>query len=78
MTLLKPKPGLCQECAVKHEPEAPHDATSLYWQMNRKMAGKPANWRAAMAHCSPEVQAAWTEKLTQMFGIDVDGEKVRP
>lgn len=29
-TMLPPSPDVCQECAVKHKPEEPHDATSFY------------------------------------------------
>lgn len=32
--LMPPPPGTCKECAVKHEPEQPHNKQSLFYQYN--------------------------------------------
>lgn len=73
-TLLPPAPGVCQECAVAHPPEAPHDRDSLYfqsafWAKHRRWP----TWRDAMAHCAPEVQQRWVEELT-LCGVKVAAE----
>lgn len=62
--LLPPAPDVCQECAVKHAPEEPHDATSLYYQYSFKAEhGRYPTWKDALAHCSEELKAAWTKEL---------------
>lgn len=77
-TLLPPAKDRCQECAVKHEPDQPHDATSMFYGTKRRIEGhKTANWKDAMEHCTPQVREHWTSELTKM-GIDVAGGKVRP
>lgn len=64
MTLLPPAPHLCQECAVDHEADHPHNAQSLYYQMKFKMEhGREATWWDAMSHCEPETQRLWMEGL---------------
>ena len=30
--ILPPDPGVCQECAVDHDPVQPHNRDSLYYQ----------------------------------------------
>lgn len=56
--------GKCGECAVKHEPSDPHDAHSLAYQyMFRSKHGRWPTWADAIAHCSPETQAAWRTEL---------------
>jgi hypothetical protein len=76
--MLPAKPGTCEECAVAHEPEMPHDASSMFYQYhfyNRK--GRWPNWKDAMSHCAPEIRGLWTEALIET-GIDVEGGAVRP
>ena len=64
--VLPPAPDKCQICAVKHEPEIPHNAQSLYYQMTfNGMVGRAPTWADAMAHCSEEMKAAWKRELTQ-------------
>lgn len=64
MTLLPPAPGQCQICAHDHAPDQPHNRYSLYYQMAfHQEHGRWPNWSDAMAHCSPEVQAAWSEAV---------------
>jgi hypothetical protein len=68
MTLLPPAPGKCQECAVEHEPDQPHDQQSLYYQMAFKARhGRWPTWSDAMAHCTPKVQRLWRETLILMM-----------
>ena len=62
--LLPPAKDVCQECAVKHAPEEPHDATSLYYQYSFKAEhGRWPGWKEAMAHCSEEMKLIWTKEL---------------
>lgn len=70
--VLPPAPHLCQVCAREHLPELPHDPTTLYYGTVAALAGEPATWARAMAHCAPEVREAWTEAL-EARGIDVNG-----
>lgn len=71
MTLLgATPPGTCPECAVAHDPEAPHNQQSLAYQYKfYDKNGRWPSWADAMAHCSPEVKAATREILINN-GID--------
>lgn len=78
--LLPAAPGLCQTCAVKHEPGEPHDQQSFFYQfVFYNEHGRSPTWADAMAHCADEVKAAWVAEL-ETFGITVElpseGEKV--
>lgn len=62
--IMPPKPGTCPECAVKHPPEYPHDAHSLFYQY--KFYGEHGRWPTwvdAMAHCSDEIKDATMDVL---------------
>jgi hypothetical protein len=73
MMLLPPRPDVCQECAMEHPPELPHDKQSLYYQVKFKMEhGRGATWADAMAHCTEEVKSTWTEAL-KSHGVEVEG-----
>lgn len=66
MLLLPPKPGTCVICAVNHPPEMAHDATSLYYQYRfLGVRGRWPTWADAVAHCDPDVQAAWKKLLQE-------------
>jgi len=66
--LLPAAPDTCQWCAVDHAPEAPHNQQSLYYQMKfNAIHGRWPTWSDAMAHCTPELQAAWRERLVEMM-----------
>ena len=56
MTLLGRTPeGTCPECAVKHDPEQPHNRDSLTYQYKfYDQHGRWPTWADAMAHC-PDV-----------------------
>ncbi len=59
MLLLPPRPGVCQECAVDHKPEEPHNKDSMYYQMKFKMKNdRWPTWEDAMAHCSQDIKNA--------------------
>jgi hypothetical protein len=65
-TLLPPPPGKCQQCAVDHDPGAPHDATSLFYQYYfRKMHGRWPTWEDAMEHCTEAVKKGTIEVLEE-------------
>lgn len=70
--------GTCAECAKDHDPDHPHNAQSLHYQyVFYGREGRWPTWKDAMAHCSPEMQAAWTEALEDA-GVDVEGGKINP
>lgn len=78
MILLPPAPHKCQTCGVEHEPEIPHNAQSLYYQTKFQMEhGRAPDWRDAMAHCTDEMKALWTQHLTEA-GVDVEGGAINP
>lgn len=71
MRLLPPDKGVCQECAVAHKPQDPHDATSLYYATAFKMAhGREPTWADALAHVDDDTHAAWRAVLAKR-DIDV-------
>ena len=62
VVILPPKPGVCQICAVDHEPDQPHNRDSLYYQMKfRQQHGRFPTWADAMAHCDEHVKKLLTE-----------------
>lgn len=63
--------GECSQCGILHEPDAPHDAQSLYYQYAFYAEhDRWPSWNDAMAHCAPEVQEAWTAALRE-HGVDL-------
>lgn len=64
LAMLPAAPGLCEVCATEHPPELPHNQQSLFYQM-RFCAEHDhfPTWHDAMAHCTPEMKARWTEGL---------------
>ena len=72
MTLLPPAKDVCQECAVKHDPEQPHNRDSLFYQCKfYQQYNRWPTWTDAMAHCSPEIQAYWSDAL-RAKGVELD------
>lgn len=75
MTLLPPAGDVCQECAVAHDHDQPHNQQSLYYQQHfHATHGRWPTWSDAMAHCPPEVQKLWREQLVIIMkaqGVDV-------
>lgn len=72
ITLLGRTPeGTCPECAVKHDPEEPHNRDSLTYQYKfYDQHGRWPTWADAMAHCPEDVKTAWTQALRE-HGIKV-------
>lgn len=69
--LLPPPPAVCQECAVDHPPDAPHDKMSLYYQYKfYKENDRWPTWIDAMAHCDKEMKEKWSKALIER------GEKI--
>ena len=63
-TLMPCAPDVCQECAVKHDPEMPHNQQSLYYQYKfYQQHGRWPTWEDALSHCTPEVQDYWKDSL---------------
>lgn len=62
--MLPPDPDVCQECAVEHEPEMPHNQQSLFYQYKfYNEHGRWPTWLNSMAHCTEEMQALWRIEL---------------
>jgi hypothetical protein len=60
-------PDLCSQCAVKHEPHEPHSQQSLRYQYAFYAEhDRWPTWSDAMAHCAPEVKAAWSQELRKL------------
>ena len=67
MNILLPNPGQCAVCAVLHTKEEPHDKDSLFYILTFHNAhGRSPTWEDAMAHCTPELKALWTEALRRL------------
>lgn len=78
MHLLPPRSDLCQDCATAHDPAAPHNAHSLYYQTAFNMKhGRAPNWQDAMAHCTDDVKSKWAFELA-LHGIDVAAGDIFP
>lgn len=72
LIMLPPSPDVCQTCATKHTADMPHNAQSLYYQMQFNIKqGRASTWADAMAHCSEEMKADWTYQLAKL-GIEVN------
>jgi len=66
LTLLPPKPDVCQKCAVDHPPEYPHNQQSMYWHVwFKKEYGRAPTWSDAMEHCDPVMKGLWIEALAK-------------
>lgn len=70
--LLPCAPDVCQECAIDHDPEEPHNRDSLYYQMTfyKKHKSYPT-WEDAIAHCSDNLKYAVREFLREK-GVAID------
>ena len=73
LMLLPPAKDKCQECAVRHDPELPHDRTSLFYQVKFQMDnGRYPTWDDAMAHCTPDVREAWRAAMARAHPEELD------
>jgi len=67
LMMLPCKPDVCQECAVKHEPEMTHDNRSMYYQYKFfNEHGRWPTWDDAMAHCTEEMKQATMITLREL------------
>lgn len=67
LMLLPPVKDVCQECAVKHGTEEPHNALSIYYQYSfHAKYGKWPTWSDAIAHCSDDLKEAWVKELKKI------------
>jgi hypothetical protein len=76
LTLLKPHPSKCEECAAEHRAEEPHNASGIYYQVFFQMQhGRSPTWTDAMSQCSDEMKSLWISGLAR-FGVTVtpDGD----
>jgi hypothetical protein len=65
-SLLPPAEGLCQVCAVDHEPWQAHNQQSLFYQYAFfREHGRWPTWADAFAHCEPELQEQWRARLRE-------------
>lgn len=67
MTLLGRVPdGTCPECAVKHDPDQPHNRDSLTYQYKfYDKHGRWPTWEDAMAHCTDGIKEFWKNALAE-------------
>lgn len=64
--IVPPPKDACQICAVKHPPDQPHNAQSLYYQMAfQGIVGRPPTWADAIAHCDERLRKAWQAALRE-------------
>jgi hypothetical protein len=64
--LLPPAPGKCQQCAVDHEPELPHNQQSLHYQYWFYLRNQRwPTWTDAMRHCTPEMRYQFSAGLME-------------
>lgn len=65
--MMPAKEGHCQVCAVKHDPDQPHNAQSLPYQMLfQSTHGRGVTWADAVAHCPKEIADQWETELKKM------------
>lgn len=57
---------VCQECAVDHQADLPHNRGSLFYQYHfYNEHGRWPTWEDAMAHCSEAMKKHWVEALAK-------------
>lgn len=72
LTLLPPAPDVCQECAVKHDPNEPHNQQSLFYQYHFYFQhGRWPTWTDAIVHCDEQIRQFWIKELAT-FGITIE------
>jgi len=70
-SLMPAKQGTCQECAVDHAPEQPHNQQSLFYQYKfYNENGRWPTWADALLHCPEDIKQLWTKELLER-GITV-------
>lgn len=78
MHMLPAKEGTCETCATAHDPDQPHNAQSIFYQMRFQLEhGRGPTWIDAMEHCTEAVRAVWTAELVKL-SVDVEGGEINP
>lgn len=59
----------CQECGVQHDPELPHHAQTIRYQMTifRKY-GRPPTYADSVAHCDRDTRETFSHYLKELYG----------
>lgn len=66
--LLPPAPGACEECAMTHPPDTPHNPQSLFYQTKFNLEhGRAATWGDAWAHCEPNMIDLWHGLVNERY-----------
>jgi len=74
LVLLPPNKEVCQQCAVRHAKELPHNHQSVYWHYwFYAHRNRWPTWEDAMAHCSDDMKQFWIAELRDR-GIELEGE----
>ena len=62
----------CPVCAASHDPDAPHNRDSLYYQMRFfQQNGRWPTWNDAMRHCDRTVREMFI-RAYRARGIEID------
>lgn len=81
-TMLPPPANLCQECAIDHPHDQPHNQQSLFYQYQfRAKHGRWPTWTDAMTHCTEDVRANWRTLLIEQMnsnGVPVPEDLMEP
>lgn len=68
--------GACPICAVKHEPDQPHNRDSLFYQYKFYFEHERwPTWEDAMSHCPIQIREIWIREL-QAHGVKVGNTHV--
>lgn len=63
-SMLPTAPGTCEECAVEHGDDEPHNRDSLAYQyLFYGKHGRWPTWKDACAHVPFDIQAKWKQAL---------------
>ena len=79
MMLMPPPEGHCRICAMKHDPNVPHNGLSLFYGMRFKMRyGREGTWADAIAHCDEQTQEFWKLRLIERGAWTEPAEGIDP
>ncbi len=82
MMLMPPAADVCQECAVDHPRDQPHNQQSLYYQYHfYARHNRWPTWSDAMAHCTDDVKTHWRFLLIESmktYGITIPDDLMDP
>ncbi len=56
-SVLPVQQGCCPICAIEHDPDYPHDATTFYYRfLFKNQYNREATWNDVMLHCPEEIK----------------------